>query len=134
MRINFILLFTISTFISYSQVGKIKIKKSYTEFKNDTCGFKVYIDKDVYAQNLILHSIDVNDAAEGKIWKNDAYQSIGMTYLAKFIDVEPTNIQNMFSVACKVNGYKLKKVVVKKHITKNPDFQGRVDISLTYLK
>lgn len=137
MKFKFTFLFIITTFLSYSQVDKIKIKKEekpYTEFKNDTCGFKVYIDKDVYAQNLILHSLDINDDAEKKIWLNDSYRSIVMTYLEKYIEVGPTNIQNMFSVACKVNGYKLKKVVVKKHVTKNPDFQNRVDIILTYLK
>ena len=137
MKFKFILLFLTATFVSYSQVDKIKIKKEeqqFTEFKNDTCGFKVYIEKDINEKSLILHSLDVNDDAEMRIINNDSYRSIGMTYLANYIDVAPMNIQNMFLIACKVSGYKLKEVVVKKHVTKNPDFQNRVDIILTYLK
>jgi hypothetical protein len=121
---------------SFGQTQKIKVKKApalTSEFKSDSCNFKVIIAADIFQKKLPLQSIDMEDISEREISRAESFKPI-LFYINQTIDITPVNIQSIFKNVCKVNAYRLKVVQVTKHITKNPAFENKVAVFLTYGK
>ncbi len=120
----------------YGQVDKIKIKKDEPNpylFKNDTCDYNVIISKNILDKKLALLSIDMDDSYEKEIALTNSFLSI-VSFIGTTIDINPKSIQMMCLNVCKINGFKLMSVEVKRHETTNASIQNSVDIYLKYKK
>lgn len=125
-----ILLFLIGAEITFAQVDKIKIKK---ESRADSSSYLIKIQNGLYAKKMILHSLDMSDTYE-----KDLVNTIEFRKVTKFIDqtieIKNLTLKVIFDQASVIDNYYLKSIDVKKHISKNKDYQNHIDVELIYEK